>query len=216
MDATRHQHRVWETIFPSFDDTRVRPWPFVAEFVADLPSGSVVLDLMAGNGRHTGLLRDAGHHATWLDWSRPAAAAAKKRLPDADVVVADACALPLAAATFDAVLYVAGLHGIPHRDGRGASLRELGRVLRAGGRGLLSVWSRDAPRFRGMDLLEGPTDVTVPWRAGGHDEMRTYHLYTETSLRGALAEAGLTVRSLAAPAVASDTPDNLVAVVARP
>lgn len=213
MDLSRDQHRVWETIFHAFDDTRVEAWPFVTDFVAALPAGSRVLDLMAGNGRHTRLLEAAGHEAVWSDWSRPAARATLDRVAG-DVVVGDATSLPFQNASFDAVLYVAGLHGIPTAEGRGRSLQELGRVLRPGGRALVSVWSRDAPRFRALEPVGEAVDVRVPWRAGGHDETRTYHLYTEASLRQGLDDAALTVHDLDAVAVASEESDNLVAVVA--
>ncbi len=211
-----HQHRVWEAIAESFDRTRQRTWPIVDDFVATLPPKQRALDVMAGTGRHTHLLADGGHDAVWLDWSRPAARLAAER--GLSTVVGDATALPLRDAAFDAALYIAGLHGIPDPDARAASLRELRRVLRPGGRALVTVWGRFAPRFADLPgSVDEPADVVVPWRADGHDEQRTYHLYTVESLSAAALGAGFEVERVEEVQVASRAgPDNVMAVLRRP
>jgi SAM-dependent methyltransferase len=189
----------------------------VAAFLATLPPGSRVLDLMAGNGRHLPLVLDAGHRATWLDWSRPAARIAARRHPQADLVVADATAVPLADGSFDAAIVVAGLHSIPTADGRARGLAELRRVLRPGGRAQVTVWSRDAPRFRAEGTPGEPVDVTIPWRSHGHDEPRSYHLYTPAALRRDAEAAGFQVeREHQVAVVSRQGPDNLVAELRRP
>lgn len=207
---------MWETIAPSFDTTRGTPWPRVESWLEEhVPSGdALVLDLMAGNGRHTAVA--TAHHATVaLDWSRPLVRIGRDRVPEAHWLAADARRLPLPDASVDAALYVAGLHGIPDRSGRLASLRELCRVLRPGAPALVTVWSRHAPRFRALPG-DGPADTVVPWRAGGHDEERRYHLYTAASLRDDLEAAHLETVHLDAVALGASDPDNLVATARRP
>lgn len=198
------QRKVWTAIADSFDRTRQRPWPHVEAFLRTLPKGARVLDLMAGNGRHAKAAAALGLDVVALDWSAPLLARSAGQR-----VLADAVALPLADATFEACVFSAGLHGLPSPEARDACLRELRRVLRPGAPAQVTVWSRDAPRFAGA----ASADVEVPWRGDGHAEMRRYHLYSEASLRAALADAGFTVESLAAVALASPTADNLVAVV---
>lgn len=206
------QHGVWERIAHSFDATRERTWSAVTDFVDALPPSQRVLDLMAGNGRHAAYAEAAGHHTTWFDWSRPAASIAAARL-QGPVVVGDATRLPFASTSFDAVLYIAGLHGIPSAAARAASLQELQRVLAPGGTALVTVWSRDAPRFRSEGVAGEALDISIPWRAGGHEEERTYHLYTRESLHTALVDAGFTVKRLEGVAVAAEEADNWVAEV---
>ncbi len=213
VDAA-HQHRVWEEIADSFSASRTRTWPHVAAFLTkDIPNGGRVLDLMAGNGRHTGVGLAAGHDMVALDWSRPLCAGNAVRRPEASVIAGDATALPFGDEQFDACIYVAGLHGIPTAEGRLESLLELRRVLRRGALAQITVWSRDAPRFRDQGEPGEPVDVVIPWRSGGHDAPRTYHLYSPPALRRAVEAAGFEVVAQDAVAVVSrDGPDNLVIV----
>ncbi len=208
------QHGVWERIAHAFDATRDRTWAVVTDYIDALPPGQQVLDLMAGNGRHAAYAEAQGHATTWSDWSRPAAKIAKARLRG-HVVVSDATRLPFADQAFDAVVYIAGLHGIPEPEARQASLEELFRCLKPGGSALITVWSREAPRFKDQGEPGEPLDVVVPWRSAGHNEERTYHLYTEASLRGDLQAAGFAVDRLEGVAVAAQEADNWAAIVRR-
>ena len=205
----RDQRATWDAIAASFDRTRARPWPHVEGFLAALPAGARLLDLMAGNGRHSLVAADAGLDPVWLDWSQRLATLSSERLPHIPHVVADATQLPFADASFDAAICVAALHGLPAADARAAALRELRRVLRPGAPVQVTVWSRAAPRF--ADLPAQESDVVVPWKADGLDEARTYHLYRPATLRAALGEAGFDVHRVDEVALAAKEPDNLVA-----
>ncbi|MHB1262598.1 MAG: class I SAM-dependent methyltransferase [Thermoplasmatota archaeon] len=202
------QREVWTAIADSFDRTRQRPWPHVVTFLEGLPPASRVLDLMCGNGRHARVAAEAAHHVVALDWSLPLV-----RRAHGDRIVADATRLPLRTAAFDACVFVAGLHGIPDADGRAACLGELHSVLRDGGVAQVTVWSRDAPRFRSQGTPNEPLDLQLPWRGDGHDETRAYHLYTGEALRRELEAAGFSVDRVEALAIAAAEPDNLVATV---
>jgi SAM-dependent methyltransferase len=204
------QREVWTAIADSFDRTRQRPWAHVVAFLEGLPPGSRVLDLMAGNGRHARAATTAGHDVVALDWSLPLVS----RSPG-QRVLADATRLPLRTAKFDACVFVAGLHGLADAADRAACLGELHSVLREGGTAQVTVWSRDAPRFREAGAPGQPTDIGLPWRGDGLDRVRTYHLYTAAALREDLERAGFTVDRVEAVAIAEAEPDNLVAVVHR-
>lgn len=203
------QREVWTAIADSFAATRQRPWPHVVAFLESLPPASRVLDLMAGNGRHAKAAAALGHRCVAVDWSLPLLA----KCPG-DRVLADAVALPLHDAAVDACVYAAGLHGLPSAAARAASLRELRRVLRPGAPAQVTVWSRDAPRFRALGRPGEPVDAEVPWRGGGHDAARAYHLATAASLRADLEAAGLEVADVAPVSIAGPS-DNLAALVHR-
>lgn len=213
MSGPRGQHAAWETIAASFDRSRRRTWPHVEAFLDGLPAGARVLDLMCGNGRHTAAARSRGLDVVALDWSRPLVRIAHGRYGGG--VAGDATRLPFRDASFDACIYVAGLHGIPSAEGRATSLRELHRVLRPEGTAQVTVWSREAPRFRAEGTPGEPVDVVIPWRSDGHDVARTYHLYTRTALVAEVQAAGFDVLDATGVDVLGNGVDNEAVVVRR-
>ena len=102
----------------------------VVAAVAPQP-GEVVLDLAAGTGTSTLPLAQAGAFAVPCDFSLGMLAVGRQRLPQLPFTAGDALALPFAADTFDAVTISFGLRNVNQTE---ASLRELLRVTRPGGR----------------------------------------------------------------------------------
>jgi SAM-dependent methyltransferase len=108
-------------------------------------------------------------------------------------VQGDAARLPIADGVVDVAVYVATLHHLPSREARVASLDELGRVLAAGGRGLVSAWSVAHDRF---DRDTGH-DTTVDWTLpGGETVPRFYHVYDQAEFERDLASATVDVRDV--------------------
>lgn len=163
----------WEQLADTWDRARRRAWPAVASFAESFGAGDHVLDLAAGNGRHGILAQKMGARVVAADFSRSLLSFASER--GLKVAQADARELPFVRACFDGALFVAGLHNIPTRAGRIGALAELRRVLRPGGRALVTVWSR----FR-EEGLKGwnVADADVPWG----DVSRYYHFYTPVEL----------------------------------
>ena len=189
----------FDEIARSFDATRVDPWPEVVAFAGSLPSGSRVIDLGCGNGRHTQVLIESRQRAVAFDASRRLLDYALRRARDADIVLGDLCALPFGGASFDAAIAVASLQHLPTATDRLMALREIARILRPGGRTLLMVWAFEQPRFQEAAALQrnrrghGLGDVWVPWRAGSKDVERFYHLFVDGELPGLVRDAGLRV-----------------------
>lgn len=136
----------------------------LAGMVRGLPPGTVV-DVGAAGGGNTAVLRDLGWRAAPLEFGADGAEVARERgLPS---LRADACALPLADASVDAVVAFDVLEHIP--DDRTA-VAEVHRVLRPGGSFLVAVpvdmrlWSAHdeavghVRRYERSDLLELLTD----------------------------------------------------------
>ncbi len=137
----------------------------VERFAAGLPAGSRVLDAGAGRAPYRELLAHCDH--VTHDWP----ASPHGHASDAEVV-SDICALPLAAAEFDAVLCTEVLEHVATPE---TAASELFRVLRPGGR-----------------LL-----VTVPFVAELHEEPHDHYRYTRLGIRGLLERAGFLVESVA-------------------
>lgn len=177
--------RTFDAIADEFAASRTTPWPETASFASLLPAGSLVLDLGCGNGRNFEELRRGGRAVVGVDpsWKLLEYAA---RAGSTALVQADAVSLPFRDVSFDAVHCVAALHHLPSDDDRRRAVTEMARVLRVGGRGILSVWAREQERFRGAPS----EDVFVPWRrSDGRDVPRFYHPFREGEL-GRIVRAG--------------------------
>lgn len=135
----RYVHQVYDAIAPHFSDTRFAKWPKVAEFLGSLPRGSLLLDAGCGNGKYLGLNPDCV--SVGCDMSAPLIGICSKL--GFEVQVADTLSLPYVTECFDAALSIAVLHHLSTESRRRGALVELLRVLKVGGRLLVTVWARE-------------------------------------------------------------------------
>ena len=187
----------WDDIAEDFDTTRRRPWKECLEFMEGREG--VAIDIACGNGRHT-IPMSKKSMAVGMDSSKEMVKIASRNTGKrASFVVGDASAIPFKSDVFDFALFIAALHNIRGREMRVKALGEMGRVLRDGGEGMVSVWSRWQDRWRTHFLKEALTlriknfgDITVPWKRGAN-AMRFYHLYSMRELKRDARKAGLEI-----------------------
>ncbi|WP_224269592.1 class I SAM-dependent methyltransferase [Haloprofundus salinisoli] len=185
----------YDAIAEHFAATREYPWPEVESFVTETTTdeqAASALDLGCANGRHCELLSGHAAAVVGLDVSRELLGEARKRATERGFAVSlvhgDAARLPFRAESFDLAVYVATLHHLTTREARVDSLDELARVLRPGGRALVSAWSTEHGKF---DESEG-FDTTVDWTLpGGERVPRFYHIYDPDEFRDDLDTSGL-------------------------
>jgi ubiquinone/menaquinone biosynthesis C-methylase UbiE len=186
--------------------------------ILGLPSGSRVLDVPCGQGRHAHLLAEAGFDVDGLDYSRELLDVARKRGtgPRLRYTRGDMRALPAKwSGRFDAVVNLFtsfGFFAEPADDAK--VIHEIARVLRPEG---VLVWhggSRDGvmAKFlardwwqtrdgtiigqeRSFDPLSGKLSVYTAWsgRRGAGNRQHAIRLYTPTRLAELCADAGLIV-----------------------
>ncbi len=186
MKDVERASQTFDEIAEHFDLTRNRPWDEVVEFLEGC-TGSL-LDMGCGNGRHTSIAREMGLDAVGLDASRNLLKIASEKM-DSDFVRGDVKEPPFQDGSFDNVIYVAAIHHLS--EGSGKSLREVRRVLKEGGRVLVSSWARELDRW---DLNDDEREVVVPWhRDDGKVVDRYYRLYTLDELRDEVEKSGLEV-----------------------
>ena len=119
--------------------------------------GDRVLDSCCGTGDLARECARAGGRVTGLDFSAPMLERARKKAPELEWVRGDAMAMPFDDASFDAATVGFGVRNMEDlHDG----LRELGRVLRPGGR--LAVLEITRPRGVLRPFFRVWFDVLVP------------------------------------------------------
>jgi len=118
--------------------------------------GMTVLDLGVGGGRTTPYLAKIASHYVGVDYSEPMIHACRRKFPDFNFLLADACDLSsFEDASFDAIVFsFNGLDSVVPDENRSRCLRECWRVLRPAG---VFVFSSHNPR----SLL-----VRVDWDSG--------------------------------------------------
>jgi SAM-dependent methyltransferase len=159
------------------DDGQYGPW--LCDLLRRLPTPADVLDLGCGCGLPAArILANAGHHVTGIDISDVQIERARRLVPTATFVWADAVELDLPPARFDAVVCLYTLIHIPLAD-QPALIGRLGKWLRPGG-WLLATTGHDAWTGIEDNWLGGP--ATMWW---SHADAPTYRSWLE--------QAGLTI-----------------------
>lgn len=166
--------------------------PAVRQLMDGLPKGRV-LDAACGTGRHAEYLVGLGHEVVGTDAVEAMLEKAKAKLPSVEFQVADLESLPFGDAEFDAA--VCGL-ALLHLADVGPAIKELGRVLKPGGRLIASV-----PHPFIYNVLG--------WRApafddNGHGMVVPEYGHPHSAYIEAFGQAGLVVRRCLEPALSAE------------
>jgi SAM-dependent methyltransferase len=142
-----------------------------------------VLDAACGTGRHSVELAQRGHQVIGVDYSPAMLELARKKLPRSDFRQGDLIALPVDAGAVDTVICALALVHLPELGG---AMAEFGRVLRPGGRVIIS----DVHPFL----------IMLGWQAqfkteGGDAGFMRLHEHLLSDYGAAAADAGLRIRS---------------------
>jgi SAM-dependent methyltransferase len=177
-------------------------------------AGRRILDAGCGSGPLFAALRDRGAIVTGIDKSAGMLELARRRLgDDADLQVAQlGRPLPFHADTFDDVTASLVLH---YLEDWGPALAELRRVLKPGGRLIVSVdhpfrenlWHREV----GLEPDYFATySYTAEWTARGQTALLRFWTRPLHAMTDAFTAAGFRITVISEPAVAPDTPRELL------
>jgi ubiquinone/menaquinone biosynthesis C-methylase UbiE len=126
----------------------------VLDLVRALPAGSHVLDVPCGHGALSVRLRDAGYDVTCCDIDPGIFEAGGLKVDFGNLNET----LPYGDSSFDAVTHVNGIHRIFNTDG---AVREMTRVLKPGGRLIISLPNYSSIRYRWRFLRFGSLATRV-------------------------------------------------------
>jgi SAM-dependent methyltransferase len=152
-------------------------------------AGLNALDLCCGQGNVSEALAARGCTVTGADFSPAMLAMARKRVPGAKFIEANAQDLPFADKTFDIVVSNLGICHVPDQP---LALRQVRRVLRPGGRFAMTVWCGppvgpaygtlyDAIKTHGAPGVAAPPGPDFHWFA---NQAVAEHLLSEAGFSG--------------------------------
>ncbi|KAI9803525.1 MAG: hypothetical protein M1825_001868 [Sarcosagium campestre] len=177
----KHVHEVYDQIASHFSATRYKPWPIVEQFLRDIATGSVGLDVGCGNGKY--LTVNPNIFIIASDRSLPLVHIASKHQPHS-AVLADTLSLPHPIGQFDFAISIAVIHHLSTSARRIAAIKEIldilqpleppledRRVPAAGlqsseprhGKALIYVWALEQQNSRRGWSEANDQDVMVPW-----------------------------------------------------
>jgi tRNA (uracil-5-)-methyltransferase TRM9 len=191
-----HVQAVYDTIASHFSDTRFSPWPVVTRFLKSFPPGTLLLDAGCGNGKY---MKVAPHRPIFgCDTCLPLLEITAATYSGSQLAVSDVTALPYRDGSFDALICIAVIHHLSSVERRAASIREMARVVRKGGKCLVFVWAYEQPkRAKWTPIDDAAGDYMVPWhdRATGKVLDRYYHLFRYGELEELIrnADAGVDI-----------------------
>lgn len=159
----REGYAAWSATYDLPGNPLVSAEEPVVRAMIDMASTGRALDAACGTGRHTKYLVEKGFDTTGIDCSPEMLDLARAKVPQARFELGDLTAIPFATGIFDLALCALALD---HADDLRAPVAELARVVRPGGRVIISTFHpinrqfggggfyRDADGGRGM--IRGP------------------------------------------------------------
>jgi MPBQ/MSBQ methyltransferase len=174
----------WDRAYRS----RGRLWGGGAKNLPELPEGSRVLELGSGDGKTLAAMQGRSWDVTALDISPEALRLSRSAIgTEVSLLLADARHLPFKSDSFDAI-FAFHLTGHVLQAGRELIAREVGRVLRPGGRLFLREFGAEDMRAgRGEEVETGT------FRRGSGV---ITHYFTEKEVAGLFCDLDLTALSL--------------------
>ncbi len=156
---TANVKNVYENIATEFSNTRQTKWDWIEEYLDNLPSNNIILDIGCGNGRN--MMNDKHTFIGIDNCSNFVNIACKSNL---NVILSDMTNMPFNDNYFDNIIMIASFHHLSTIDRRLKCLEEINRVLKKTGTILLSVWSINQSHNKRLNNVFHYGDNIVPWK----------------------------------------------------
>ena len=167
---------VYNQIADRFNKTRGYGWSWIKEFIDTVPKGSTVYDIGCGSGRN---MNYPDMNFIGVDNCENLLTICLQK--GLNVVNSDMCALPFNNESADVIMSVASFHHLSTNKRRLSALNEFHRVLKPGGKILLSVWSKEQPK-KTRRTFECYGDMMVKWDQHGDIFQRYYYIFKLSEL----------------------------------
>ena len=160
----------YDKISNEFKCTRVFTWKWTDNFINNLQDNCIILDIGCGTGRN---LMYKNVNIIGIDISIEQLKNCKSECINCDMT-----SLPFRNNMFDNILCIASFHHLSTSERRHRALYEINRILKIGGKVLLSVWSIKQPD-KTRRKFEKYGDTIVNWR----DIPRYYYIFKINELK---------------------------------
>ena len=184
----KHVREVYEKIAKHFSNTRVYTWSWIRDFIERQPPNSLIYDIGCGNGRNMNPDRDKKFIG--IDNCREFLKICRER--GLEVVESSMTSIPLLSGTADAIICIAAFHHLSKIDDRILALLEMKRLVKPGGRILISVWAKEQPT-KTRRTFDRYGDNMVRWDKFGEKYDRYYYIFEKKEIERLFRTAGLTI-----------------------
>lgn len=132
-------HKVYDNIAEHFSETRHTQWPRVAEFLKSFQQSSIILDVGCGNGKYLNSNSDLLN----IGCDRSNGLLKLCTTLQYNVFRCDCLYIPIRSNSIDGCISIAVIHHLATKERRIAAIKEMVRVLKTSGRGLIYVWAKN-------------------------------------------------------------------------
>lgn len=199
----------YDLVSDKFSSTRAFMWRDL-EFIKDYAKpGSRILDFGCGNGRLAEFLKEKYSEYVGVDVSQKLIDIAKQTYSSEKTefikINPKVIKLPFEDNNFDAIFSIAVFHHLPGKEYREKVVKELYRILKPGGKIIITVWDLWQKRFwkyhteavknkiLGRSELDWG-DLHIPFKAGEEVFSRYHHAFCKRELKKMLQHSGFGIQ----------------------
>ncbi|TMW43605.1 hypothetical protein DOY81_011313 [Sarcophaga bullata] len=132
-------HKVYDNIAEHFSETRHTQWPRVADFLKSFEQSSILLDVGCGNGKYLNSNTDLLN----IGCDRSNGLLKLCTSLQYNVFRCDCLYIPVRSNSIDGCISIAVIHHLATKERRLGAIKEIIRVLKPLGRGLIYVWAKN-------------------------------------------------------------------------
>jgi ubiquinone/menaquinone biosynthesis C-methylase UbiE len=180
---------VYEEIAEHYNVRRMSTWNWVEDFINNQIINSYILDVGCGNGRN---MENKNYRFIGIDNCNKFIEICNKK--NLEVINSNMTNLPFRENTFDSIISIAAFHHLYQESDKIKTLKEMKRVVKLGGKILLSVWSKDQPEKTKKNFTNYGINI-VNWNKYGTIYERYYYIFRIDEIIKLFKIAGLFVKS---------------------
>jgi SAM-dependent methyltransferase len=155
---TTHVVDIYNKIASEFNVTRTYNWSWIDKFMNNIPKGSLIYDIGCGNGRN---MQYIDHKFIGIDNCIEFIKMCRNK--QLNTIYANMNNIPLSSQSTNYIICIATFHHLQSYKNRLNALLEMKRLLKPGGKILLSVWSKVQPRKTRV-IFNNYGDNIVLWK----------------------------------------------------